>query len=66
MHLHEVENPLLEVIMHADLDCMEEFRVRDVTHDTRNMSKPSESSVSMALREIGIGCLAVGIAAVTI
>ena len=62
VHLHEVENPLLEVVKHADLHCMEEVGLREVAHDTGNMSKHVESSVNMALREFGIGCLGVGIA----
>jgi len=63
MHHHEVENPLLEVVKHADLHCMEEeVRLKEVTHSTGNMSKHVESSVNMALREFGIGCLGVGIA----
>jgi len=48
VHLHEVENPLLEVVKHADLHCMEEVGLREVTHDTGNMSKQVESSVNMA------------------
>ena len=62
VRLHEVENPLLEVIKHADLHCMEEVGLREVAHDTGNMSKHVESSVNMARREFGIGCLGVGIA----
>ena len=60
--LHEVENPLLEVVKYSDLHCMEEVGLREVTHDTGNMSKHVESSVDMARREFGIGCLGVGIA----
>ena len=48
MCLHEVENQLLEVVMHADLHCMEEVGFREVTHNTRNMSKHVEFSVNMA------------------
>ena len=48
MHLHEVENPLLEVIKHADLHCMEEVGLREVAHDAGNMLKPIETSVNMA------------------
>jgi len=62
VRLHQVENPLLEVIKHADLHCMEEVGLREVAHDTGNMSKHVESSVNMARREFGIGCLGVGIA----
>jgi len=60
--LHEVKNPLLEVVKHADLHGMEEVGLREVAHDTGNMSKHVESSVDMARREFGIGCLGVGIA----
>jgi hypothetical protein len=60
--LHEVENPLLEVIKHADLQCMEEVGLREVAHNTGNLLKHVESSVNMARREFGIGCLGVGIA----
>jgi hypothetical protein len=62
VRLHEVENPLLEVIKHADLNCMEEVGLWDVAHDTGNMSKQIESSVNMVQQEFGIGCLGVGIA----
>jgi hypothetical protein len=57
-----VENPLLEVVKHAELHCMEEVGLQEVPHDTGNMSKHVESSVDMARREFGIGCLGVGIA----
>jgi len=62
MRLHEVENPLLEVVKHADLHCMEEVGLREVAHNTGNMSKHVESSVNMAQQEFGIGCLGGGIA----
>ena len=62
MCLHEVENPLLEVVKHADLHCMEEVGLWEVAHNTGNMSKHVESSVDMARQEFGIGCLGVGIA----
>jgi hypothetical protein len=62
VRLHEVENPLLEVVKHADLHCMEEVGLREVAHDTGNMSTHIESSVDMVRREFGIGCLGVGIA----
>ena len=48
MRLLEVENPLLEVVKHAHLHCMEEVGLREVAHDTGNMSKHVESSVDMA------------------
>jgi len=62
VRLHEVENPLLEVVKHADLHSMEEVGLREVTHDTRNMSKNIESLVNMEPREFSIGCRGVGIA----
>jgi hypothetical protein len=62
VRLHEVENQLLEVVKHADLHCMEEVRLREVTHDTGNMSKHVESSVIMPRREFGMACLGVGMA----
>jgi len=61
VHLHEVENPTLEVVNHADLHCMEEVGLREVTRNTGNMSKHVESSVNMARQDFGIGCLGVGI-----
>jgi len=60
--LQEVENPLLEVVKHADLHGMEEVGLREVAHHTGNMSKHIESSVITARQEFGIGCLSVGIA----
>ena len=62
MGLNEVENPLLEVVKHAELHCMKEVGLREVAHNTGNGSKHVESSVNMARREFGIGCLGVGIA----
>jgi len=47
VRLHEVENPLLEVINHADLHCMEEDALEEVAYDTENTSKHFESSVNM-------------------
>ena len=41
---------------------MEEVGLREVTHDTGNMSKHVESLVDMAGQEFSIGCLRVGIA----
>jgi hypothetical protein len=41
---------------------MEEIGLREVAHDTGNMSKHVESSVNMAQRQFGIGFLGVGIA----
>ena len=48
MRLHEVEYPLLKVVRHADLDCMEEVGLWEVAHDTGSMSKHVESLVNMA------------------
>ena len=62
MRLDEVENPHLEVVKHAELHCMEEVGLHEVAHDTGNMSTHVESSVDLAQRESGIGCLGVGFA----
>jgi hypothetical protein len=62
VRLHAVENPPLEVIKHADLDCMDEGRRREDSHDTGNTSKRVESSVIMVRQEFSIGCVGVGIA----
>jgi hypothetical protein len=48
MRLHEVENPLLEVVKHADLHFMNEVGLREVTHNDGNMSKHIASLVNMA------------------
>jgi hypothetical protein len=61
VRLHEVENLLLEVVKRADLHCMEQVGLREVAHDTGNMSKCVEFSVNMARQEFRIGCLHVGI-----
>jgi hypothetical protein len=62
LRLHEVENPLLEVVKRADLHCMEDVGLRKVAPDTGNVSKHVESAVDMARREFCIGYLGVGIA----
>jgi hypothetical protein len=62
MRLHAVENPLLEVVKHAHLGCMPEVELREVAHNTGNVSKHVQSSVNMVGREFGIGCPGVGIA----
>jgi len=31
VHFHEVEHPLLEVVKHANLHCMEEVVLKEVT-----------------------------------
>jgi hypothetical protein len=43
-----VENPLLEVVMHAHLQFMEEVGLREVAHITGNVSKHIEFSLNMA------------------
>ena len=61
--LHEVQNPLLEAVKHAELYCMEEeVGLREVTHDKGNMSKPIQSLVNTVWQVLGIGSLSVGIA----
>jgi hypothetical protein len=62
VHLHAVKNPLLEVVKHADLHCMEEVGLWKIAHNTGNMSKHFESSVDLARRQFGISCLGVGVA----
>jgi len=59
--LHEVENPLPEVIKHADLHCMEDVGLREVAHDTGNMLKHVESLVNTVRPVFGISCLGGGI-----
>jgi hypothetical protein len=61
VRLHEVENPLLEVIKHADLHCMEEVGLREVAHKTGNVSKHVESTVNIARREFSIIFIGFGI-----
>jgi hypothetical protein len=41
---------------------MEEVGIREIAHNTGNMSTHIESSVNMARREFGLGCLGAGIA----
>ena len=62
MCLPEVENPLLEVVKHANRHWMEEVGLREVANDTGNTFKHVESSVTMMQQVFGIGCLGVGIA----
>jgi hypothetical protein len=59
--LHEVENPHLEAVKHADVHCMKEVGLQEVAHDTGNWLKQLESSVGMARRVLGIGCICVDI-----
>ena len=47
MHLHAMENPLLEMVKHADLHCMEMVRLWEVAHDAGNMSNHVQFSVNM-------------------
>jgi len=47
VRLHEVENQLLEVVKHADVDYMEEVGLRVVAPDTGDMLKHVESLVNM-------------------
>jgi hypothetical protein len=61
VRLHELENPLQEVIKHADHHCMEEVGLREVAEDTGYMSQHIEYSVDMARREFSIGCHVVGV-----
>ena len=61
MCLHEVENPLLEVVKHANLHYMEEVRLWEVPHNTGNRWKHVESSVNRARRVFSIGSLGVAI-----
>jgi hypothetical protein len=57
-----VENSLREVVKHGGPHCIEEDGLREVACNTGNKSKQRESSVDMARRESGVGCLGVGIA----
>jgi hypothetical protein len=61
VRLHEVENPLLELIKDANLHCIEEFPFRQVAHDTGNMLNQVESPVNMEQQELNIGWLCVSI-----
>jgi hypothetical protein len=56
-----VEIPLLEVVKHADLHCMEMVGLREIAYNTGNMWKHVESLVNMAGLEFAIGCLGLGI-----
>jgi len=60
--LHEEEDPLLVLVKHADLHCMEEFWHREVTHNTWSMSKLVECLANMVQRMFSMSCLCVGIA----
>jgi hypothetical protein len=58
-----VENPLVEVVKHADLHWMEDVGLGEVAQDTGNILTHIEFSVNMAPPEFSIGCLGVGITA---
>jgi len=60
--LQVVKDPVLEVVKHTDLHCIKEVGLKDVGHDTGNLSKHVGSSVNMARQEFSITCLGVGIA----
>jgi len=62
VRLHQLDNPLAEVVKDAEMHCMEKAGFREVNHDTENMSKHIESSVNMMRLAFGIGCFGVGIA----
>ena len=57
--VHEVENPLLEVVKHADLHCMEQVGLQVMTHNIGIMSKHVESSVNMARQEFVTSCIVI-------
>jgi len=61
-----VENPLLEVVKHADLYCLAEVGCEKVAHDTGDLSKPVESSANMAQGQFSLSFLGVGIVQHTI
>jgi len=62
VHLHEVENPLLEVVKHANPHYMKKVTLWEVAQHTGNMSKHIEFSLDKARQEFSISCLAVSIA----
>jgi hypothetical protein len=57
-----VDNQLLEVAKHADQHHLENVGLREVTQDTRDMSKQAQSTELMVQRMFGMGRLGVGIA----
>jgi len=61
VHLHGVNNPLLEVVTNAKFHHIQEVGFREVADNTGNMSKCVESSLDKARLEFIIGCLGVGI-----
>jgi hypothetical protein len=62
VRLHEVDNPHLEVVKHADLQCMEKVRLREVARNAGNVSNHIAMSESMLRRQFGIVCIDVCIA----
>jgi hypothetical protein len=63
---YKVENPLLEVVKHADLHCVKKVRLREGTHNAGNVSKHVESAVNVARQQFGNGYLVGGIAELSI
>jgi hypothetical protein len=61
IRLHDVDHPLMVVVKHADLHCIEEVGLRAATYDTRNKLKHFESSVTMMRHEFAMGYVGVGI-----
>jgi len=61
MSLHEVENPLLEAVEHAEMHWIEEVSLREIAHNPGNISKHVESFVTMMWRDFGTGCIGVHI-----
>jgi hypothetical protein len=61
VHLHEAENPLLVVVNHAVLHRMEAVGLREVAHNTWNMTQHVQCWANMAQQEFGIGYLRVSI-----
>ena len=62
LRLHEVEYPLLLVVRYAYLHYTEEVGLREVVHDTGNISIHVDASEDMTHRQFRIGRLGVGIA----
>jgi hypothetical protein len=60
-YISGVQNPYVEVDKNANLHCIEEVGHLEVAHNTGNMLKHAELSVTMAQGEFSIIGLAVGI-----
>jgi len=60
--LYKLKNPFLNVVNHADVHYLEKFGLREVAHNSGNMSKHTATLVNIARQEFGTGCLCVGIA----